>query len=265
MFLKNILLAGSIFLSIHTIAQLEKIDTDRPDQTESPFTVPKKWMQFEMGFLKEVEKNSYPVDYVWKDIHFEHPTLLTKYGVTNCFELRLISTFGTYRLKDHDKISNEETGIESIQLGGKVNLFNEKGLRPKTSLIAHYDFGGLRTLNKDTLGGVNFRFTMQHTISEKVSLAYNIGMEWERFGSAPAYIYTFAPGFNISEKWYAYIEAFGFIWKNEKPENSIDGGIAYYINDNFKIDASAGFGINKKAPDNYFALGASIRFKTSNK
>ena len=30
--------------------QLEKIDTDRPDQTESAFTVPKNWLQFEAGF-----------------------------------------------------------------------------------------------------------------------------------------------------------------------------------------------------------------------
>jgi len=106
---------------------------------------------------------------------------------------------------------------------------------------------------------------LQKTVTQKLGIGCNLGMEWERFGEPPAYTYTFSPGFNLGEKWYAYIEAFGFIWKNEKPENSIDGGVAYYINDNFKIDASAGIGLNKKAPDYYFALGTSFRFKTTNK
>ena len=43
----------SILLSTcatNSFAQVEKIDTDRPDQTESAVLVPKKWVQLEMGF-----------------------------------------------------------------------------------------------------------------------------------------------------------------------------------------------------------------------
>ncbi|MGG9964505.1 transporter [Ferruginibacter sp. SUN106] len=263
--IKIILLVTLLVTAVTVTAQIEKIDTDRPDQTESAFTVPKKWMQFESGFLKEVDKGYYSPFTKWTDIRLEHPSLLTKYGVGKRFELRLITGFATYKLKDDNQLVETQTGIDNVQFGGKLNFFDEKGWRPKISLIAHYDFAGLRTINKDTTDGINFRFTMQHTISEKVSLGYNLGMEWERFGEPAAYTYTFAPGFNLSEKWYAYIEAFGFIWKNEKPENSIDGGIAYYVTDNFKLDASAGFGLNKKAPDYYFAIGTSFRFKTTNK
>jgi Putative MetA-pathway of phenol degradation len=263
--LKIILPVSLLLFTITANAQVEKIDTDRPDQTESAFTVPKKWMQFESGFLKEVEKGPDNQFYKLKDIVFQHPSLLSKYGVSKRFELRLITDFATYKSTQNSSVIETETGIDNVQFGGKLNFFDEKGLRPKISLIAHYDFAGLRTIHKDTIDGVNFRFTMQHTLSEKISLGYNLGMEWERFGEPAAYTYTFAPGFNLGEKWYAYVEAFGFIWKNEKPENSVDAGIAYYVSDNFKIDASAGFGLNKKAPDHYFALGTSFRFKTSNK
>ncbi len=238
-------------------AQVDKIDTDRPDQTESAVTVPKKWVQLEMGFMREREK----ITPGFNDYYIQHPTLLTKYGLGKRVEIRLITEFATYK----DAAVNgtfSKSGINAVELGGKLSLLEEKGLRPKTSLIAHYDFARLRTLYKDSIDGVNFRFSMQHTLSKLVSLGYNIGMEWERFGSPPAYVYTLAPGFNISEKWYAYIEIFGSIWKYEAPENSVDCGIAYYISDNFKVDLSAGLGINKKAPDNYFAIGASFRFKT---
>jgi hypothetical protein len=256
---KYILLTVAFSFTIAAcFAQPEKIDTDRPDQTESAVTVPKKWLQFEMGFSKQSDKY-YQSD---KELDFQHPTLLSKYGLTKCFELRLITTYSTYRDKTNNEITYRKNGISDVQLGGKVNFFDEKGFRPKTSLIAHYDFSRLRSIYKDTTDGANFRFTMQHTLSEKMALGYNVGMEWGRFGEPPAYIYTFAPGIDISDKWYAYIELFGFIRKNEKPENSIDGGVAYYVTNNFKLDISSGFGISKAAPDWYIAIGGSIRFKT---
>jgi Putative MetA-pathway of phenol degradation len=247
-----------LFCVLHGFAQPGKIDTDRPDQTESAGTVPKKWVQFEMGFIKQSEKYAGSD----KEIYFEHPTLLSKYGLTKRFELRLITTFATYRDKVNSQIIYRKNGISAVELGGKLNFFDEKGLRPKTSLIAHYDFARLRTLYKDSLDGVNFRFTLQNTISTVVSVGYNIGMEWDRFGSPPAYIYTFSPSFNISEKWYGYIEIFGSLRKNEKPENSFDGGLAYYVNPDFKLDISSGLGISKAAPDWYTAIGVSFRFNT---
>ncbi|MEP7237071.1 MAG: transporter [Ferruginibacter sp.] len=262
MTLKYLLLIALFVAGRQTVfAQVDKIDTDRPDQTESAVTVPKKWFQFEVGFLRESNKNPAPNQQRFRDINFEHPSLLSKYGVTKFAELRSIITYATSRGKENSTIIDRQNGISNVELGAKVNFFKEKGLRPKTSLLAHYNFARLRTLYKDSIDGADFRFSMQHTINSVVSLGYNLGMEWERFGSPPAYIYTLAPGFNIGEKWYAYVEVFGFIWKDDDPENSIDGGIAYYVNDDLKLDISAGFGISKRAPDNYVAIGVSFRFK----
>jgi hypothetical protein len=105
---------------------------------------------------------------------------------------------------------------------------------------------------------------MLHTLSNTILIGYNIGMKWNRFGSPPAFIYTFSPKFNINEKWFAYIEVFGSFRRPKKydPQNTIDFGIAYYISDNVKIDGSAGFGLSKAAPDNFYAVGTSFRFNT---
>jgi hypothetical protein len=245
-------------------AQMEKIDTDRPDQTESAFIVPKKWIQAEIGFLNQSDR-------YWttdrKEFYYEYPTLLLKYGVSKCFELRLINTYSGdkyWASSTSDPVSRYyyKHGFSTFQLGGKLNFLQEKGLRPKTSLIAHYDFAGLRTTDYDTIDGINFRFTMQHTISHTISLSYNLGMRWDRFGDPPAYVYTIAPGFNIGERWYAYLEFFGTATKKYQPENSIDAGIAFYVSDNVKLDASIGHGISKNAPNNYLGIGMSFRFKT---
>ncbi|MBP6432776.1 MAG: transporter [Ferruginibacter sp.] len=45
----------------------------------------------------------------------------------------------------------------------------------------------------------------------------------------------------------------------------MDGGLAYFVNNNFKLDVSSGFGISKAAPDWYFTVGGSIRFNTKSK
>lgn len=243
-------------LGTAVFAQSEKIETDRPDQTECPYIVPKKWIQLEAGFLKMTEKEIPGNNY-----HFHHPALLSKYGISKRLELRIITELATSKEKTQPGKYISKTGFSSLQLGGKLSLWEEKGLLPKTSLIAHYDACRLRSLEKENMNGANFRFTLQNSISNNISLGYNLGMRWNRFDEAPAYVYTFAPGFNLNEKCYAYIELFGFAWKNDSPENSIDGGFAYNVTNNFKLDISAGFGLTEKASGNYIAIGASVRFK----
>ena len=248
-----------LFFSNIVCAQGDKIETDRPGETNTPTTVTKKWIQFETGFSMQIEKHYLKL----KDYFIQHPALLSKYGIGTRLELRLITDLATIK-EENVNGTTLRTGITNVQLGGKVNFLKEKGLRPKTSLIAHYNFRRLRTLYKDTIDGANFRFAMLHTLSKTISVGYNIGMNWNRFGSPPAYIYTFSPKFNINEKWFAYVEVFGSFRKPKKynPENNIGAGFAYYVNDNFKIDASAGFGLSKEAPDKFYTIGASFRFKT---
>ena len=68
------------------------IQTDRPDQTECPFIVPKNHIQIESGFnfekVNENEKN------------YLYPTILWKYGVNEKFEIRLISELTTNKISE---------------------------------------------------------------------------------------------------------------------------------------------------------------------
>jgi hypothetical protein len=248
-------LTGSGFAQTAHTPLVEKIDTDRPDQTESAVLVPKKWIQFEMGFSKQVNNVS--------ENEFQHPTLLSKYGISRRIEFRLITTVQTNTDGNNPLLKKSNTGLTPVEVGAKIALWNEKKLLPKTSLIFHIGIPRLAsTYFQVNHLAPNFRFTMQHSLTKKIGLGYNLGAEWDGINKEATWIYTFAPGINLSEKWYGYIEAFGFIGKQNKPEHSLDGGIAYYINPNFKLDLSSGFGINKAAPDWYIAIGGSIRFKT---
>ena len=163
-----------IFASLTTavFCQLTKIDTDRPDQTESAVTVPKKWFQFEIGLSKQSnnkDKNE-----------FQHPTLLSKYGISNRVELRLITTTTTITDYTNPAKKITETGIEPIEIGTKISLWEEKKWIPKTSLLFHVAIPTFASKNFQANNmAPNFRFSMHHTINKTVGIGYNLGAEWD--------------------------------------------------------------------------------------
>src|SRR5215212_12007766 len=106
-----------------------RMDTDRPDQTESPVITKRKYIQIETGFNLEKDRDLKS---------FVHPTILWKYGVAKRIEFRLITEFVSEETPVIIPFGNDViSGILPLQIGGKVAFWEEKGLLPKTSLIFH--------------------------------------------------------------------------------------------------------------------------------
>lgn len=223
------------------------IQADRPDQTETPYLVPEGMIQVETGFTLQKNNTFSKTNTL--------PSTLWKYGLNENFELRLITSF-TSENNNNETIS----GLIPVLIGCKIKISNENGFIPKTSFIGHLLIPKLasKPFQADYFAP-KFRFVMQHTLSNKFSLSYNLGAEWNGFSAEPTFIYTLTTGFSFSEKIGMYIETFGFAPQKDKANHSFDGGITYLINDNFMLDLSSGFGITKNAPKNYFAIGFSFR------
>ncbi|MBL7887165.1 MAG: transporter [Flavobacterium sp.] len=237
-----------LFISTTIFSQnQESIQTDRPDQTETATLVAKGMFQVETGF--SVQKND--VNSTTQTL----PSTLWKYGVNDHFELRLITEF------THEKLFNEKvSGFNPILIGCKIKIADQKGIVPKTSFIGHISLPNVASKEfKSEYFAPEFRFVMQHTLSKKVSLSYNLGAEWDGFSPEPTFIYTVATGYSITEKIGSYIELFGFAPQQQTANHNFDGGFTYLISSNFMVDASAGVGITENAPDHYWALGFSFR------
>ncbi len=239
-----------LMLQNHLLAQeMPSIQTDRPDQTECPFIVPKNYFQLENGFTYE-KTNSETAQIV-------APTILTRFGINNHFELRLITEYSI-----EDDFSNNISGINPILIGFKTRLFEEKGIIPITSFIGHIGIPKLGSKQLQTsYYAPEFRFTMQHTLSKKQSLSYNLGAEWNGESAEPTFIYTLTSGYSLTEKVGCYIEFYGFVPQIEKPDHRFDAGLTYLLNPNHQFDISGGFGLSKISPEYYVALGYSFRFK----
>lgn len=246
------LLAHVFFLmiSISGITQ-ERIDTDRPDKTESAELTPTHYLQAEFGLGAEMfGKGNYNI---------AHPDLLLKYGLTKKFELRLGNAFIT----DHSETPSQTkkiSGLETVRIGFRTSLCEEKKIVPKTSLLVHAGIPFLASKNyKAQHLAPSFLLAMKNSLKKSVELSYNLGAEWNGFTSIPAWLYSLSSGYDVGKHWEVFIEVFGSVMKNEMAENSIDAGFGYYVSRDIKLDASAGIGIAKAASD-FFGVGFSLRF-----
>ncbi|MGC4041032.1 MAG: transporter [Flavobacterium sp.] len=244
---KKIFLLFGFLASLTIQAQKDPIQCDRPDQTETPAIVPPGMFQAEVGFT--LQKND--ADSRSNSL----PSVLWKYGVSQNLELRLITEFVSEK-----NFNQKNDGFTPVLIGMKVNICEEKGIIPKTSLIGHIGLPNAASSRyKNDFVAPEFRFTMQHTLSDKFSLGYNLGCEWDGMTPETTFIYTLTTGFSINEKMGCYAEVFGFAPEKDKADHSIDGGFTYLITNNFMVDLSSGFGITDNAPDHYAALGFSFR------
>jgi len=248
--LKNYLILVTYFVitTFNLFGQnLPPIQLDRPDQTECPFITPKKYIQIENGFTIE------NFDKTQKS--FNLPSTLWKWGVNEKIELRLITELISEK-------TNEKTitGFSPITIGFKTSLFEEKGLLPKTSFIGHITTSKIGSKEFQTkFIAPSFRFTMQHTLTNKISLAYNLGAEWNGENALHSWIYTLTTGFNLTNKIGCYTELYGYL-PNDKADHRFDCGLTYLINNDLIVDISGGFGLTDKFK-NYISLGLSYRFK----
>ncbi|MDI1317668.1 transporter [Flavobacterium sp.] len=227
--------------------ETEPLQTDRPDQTETPALVPKGMFQVETGFsFQKNDATSYTNTL---------PSTLWKYGVNKNFELRLITEFVS------EKTAGQSiSGLNPILIGCKIKISDEKGFLPKTSFIGHVLLPNVASTNfKSDYFAPEFRFVMQHTLSKKMTFSYNLGAEWNGIAPNATFIYTVTTGYTFTNKFGSYIELFGFAPEKDKANHSFDGGITYLINNNFMLDLSSGIGITDNAPNHYIAVGFSFR------
>jgi hypothetical protein len=113
-----------------------------------------------------------------------------------------------------------------------------------------------------------FAFAFAHTLTERLSLGYNLGAVWfteedadgEKRTSSVA-LWTVALGIGITEKLGAYVELYGnpVVSALESASSTFNGGFTYLIRRNVQLDISAGVGLSGGAPDWLAGLGVSFR------
>lgn len=235
--------------------EIPELVTDRPDQTESSDVVPHKSLQIETGFVISNDRVA-----MTERRSVVYNTTLLRYGLFENFELR---TGLEYR-SEMEKIldtgnTNTVTGLSPLYLGFKTKITEEKGALPEIAFLGgvalpYTEKKEFRALHPSAI----MRFAFSHTLSERLSLGYNLGAEWEE-DSGPGYFYSVTLGAGLVRRLGIFIEAFGLLSPENPDEHLLDTGLTFLLLPNLQLDVSGGLGISDAANDNYVSAGLSYR------
>lgn len=230
--------------------------TDRPDQTESSEIVPMKSLQIETGFF--MENNT--VNSISQK-SFAYNSTLFRYGLLENFELRLgIEYLGEEGNIESLNLTQSSNGFGPIYTGFKVKIAEEQGIWPEIAFLGGLVFPFTADeYFKPEYTAADIRFAFSHTISERFSLGYNLGAEWDGNSPITGYFYSMALGIGITEKFGAFTESFGVFQEEGEAEHFFDTGFTYLVLSNLQLDVSGGIRLSEIAADNFIGFGITYR------
>jgi hypothetical protein len=175
--MKKTLLILLLAISSLAFSQTETPDlvTDRPDQTESSSVVPHKSLQIETGFMLESKESLFLTNK-----SYTYNTTLLRYGLFENFELRIGMAYEQVRFinETSGEIAHSDPELSPLYAGFKVNVAEEEGWIPEIAFL-----GALvlpftaRQAYRPSNVAANMRFSLSHTLSDRLSLGYNLGAE----------------------------------------------------------------------------------------
>lgn len=243
------------------------IVTDRPDQTESAMTVSPGLVQFEAGL-----SFTHDADAVGRLRRFTVPATLVRVGLLDRLEARL--GFAGWQRVEQGAPGNGATqqGIADLDVGFKLRLAQERGAAPQVAVIASATLPTGQSGFSSERVDPTLLLAASNTLSERVSLGYNVGAQWSTVDvgaadgrpvleTAVRALYTLAFGLAVAERVGVFAEAFGELDLDRGGSNpvALDGGVTVSLRDNLQLDLSAGIGLNEAADDWFLGGGVAIR------
>ncbi|MFU8842224.1 MAG: transporter [Bacteroidales bacterium] len=241
-----LMFTGAIIMTRIVFAQTDPIpgiNTDRPTQGLSPFTVEKGFFQLESGAIfvdrKDQTRN-------WEK--WSIATTNLRYGVYDHFEVSINSSYEHWTEKElNDGSISTMEGFGPVSAAFKVRIADEKGIRPQMAIAGSITFRHL--------GGEDFAptysypvglFIASHSLGKRWSLGYNFGFAYNGENPDGFFIYTGSLGYLITDNLWSFAEAYGNFDNGDHPNHRLNGGLTYLIANNFQVDVTAGWGLDSE-------------------
>jgi hypothetical protein len=238
-------------MATDSMPPMDPIRADRPDQTETSYLVPDGYFQMELGFsITDTDPG----------FIYSYPSALWKYGLTDNFELRLITQYITIQKEPNPN----QNGFLPLAAGLKARLSEQKGILPKVSFIGHIRVPGVVSDEfESTWLAPDLKLAFDHTVSDFFSVGYNAGLFWDGENPEPFFTYTLTTGYQITKRLGLFAEVYGASRQRDQDPMQLyaDAGLTYLIGNDFLLDVSASQGLTEDANLRYVSAGFSYRFK----
>jgi hypothetical protein len=247
------LIAVTISLILtHASAQVQEIESDRPDQANTPVLVPKGAFQIETGVMVEKDntQEQESVNYVFNNS-------LLKFGLNKYVEARL--AFGYLGVKQISDQASVSSGFGPVAVGVKIKLLDQHGVWPQAAVITNVTLKTGAKEFRPPFTSTDVALALYSSITSKLSVTFNGGVKWSGPRPEASWLYATAIGYNLTDKLTTFVETYGFFPELYPSEHYTDFGFTYKVTPRLVLDTSAGVGLNENAKKVFISSGVSIR------
>lgn len=246
---------------------LREMTTDRPDLTETPFTVDAGHVQIESNILGYARSRP-DADGAITDA-FDLATTNVRIGLTNDSELSLVwQPYGWTRAHAPGMDTHRSDGVGGFDVRAKVNLSGNDDFAATGWALALLPYV---TLPVDSDNGISPAFVagglvvpLAVVLPHDFGLGINAGMAWVKEESASdyrEYSITASLAHAWSDRLGAYYELAATFPQGQPGDVVTAGaGITYALTDNLQLDAGMNVGLTRTADRINPFVGLSQRF-----
>lgn len=256
--------SGYHFFNPTPVGLLRELSPDRPDKTESPFTLDAGHFMLEMDFANfTYDQTAGATTRVWNIAPFN-----LKAGLLNNVDLQF--GFDNYL---HVRTTDRTTGTTTTQTGLgdlttrlKINLWGNDGGRTAFALLPFIKFptssGGLG--NNVVEGGLILPLAVQlpENFGLGLETAFSVLRDNRGSGYHGDFINSVTVGHDLMGRLGGYVEFFSDISTESHSGwvGTVDAGLTFSVSENIQLDLGCNFGITSAADDFNPFSGLTWRF-----
>lgn len=250
---------------------LRDMTTDRPDATESPFTVDAGRVQVETGLIGFSRSHADPNGAVSES--YEFATTNVRVGLTDRVELNVVwQPYGITRTRQRAPLGTlRDSGIGGLDLRAKVNLWGNDTFDRQGSALALLPYVSLPTDRHNGIspeyveGGLIVPLALK--LSDKLGLGLNGGVSWVRSDAASDHRAEYLASASLAYEWTDKLGTYYEVaarFNVDDPQSSeavlLGTGVTYALADNLQLDAGVNIGVTSAADRINPFIGLSRRF-----
>jgi hypothetical protein len=251
-------------------ALMRELTTDRPDNTESPFTVDAGHLQTETTLFGYARSGA-SGDGSTTD-SYEFGTTNVRVGLTNWSEMNLIwQPYGvaqTHAPSPGDSMLQSGTG--GLEIRTKIDLWgNDTFDKPGATAFGLLPFVSIPTdrgngISPDAVeGGLILPYAIK--LTEKFDLSLNAGVEAIHDDSGAGYHPQYIASASLGYDWTEHLSSYYEVYSELAGDSPLDvvllaTGLTYQVSKNFQLDGGVNIGVTPAADRFNPFVGASFRY-----
>lgn len=247
---------------------MREMSTDRPDKTESAYTVDAGHFQLEMDLLSYSYDRYNTLPNSARVESWAVAPLNLKLGLRNDLDAQLVlQTYNRVRIREHSTgVVTRQSGFGDVIPRLKYNVWGNDGgqtalaLMPYVKLPTNQDQLG----NNSVEGGLIVPMALELPADFAMGLMTEFDVVRDSGGSGyhPEFINTITFSRDLIGKLGGYVEFFSLVSTEQGSSwvGTVDVGFTYGLTDNLQLDGGVNIGVTRSADDVNPFIGLSFRY-----